>query len=197
MSEPSTAGAPLVAAAPPDRFFGYYPGTVAVVTTAHAGERNLLAVGWHTALSAEPPLYAVAIGRERHSHGLLRASGAFAACFLPFERADAIGGVGSTSGRGGVDKFERYGLATTPGAVLDVPVLADAYLAYECRVVAVHATGDHDLFVGEVVALHHRPDAFDDRRLLDPGRVRAAVYYGRSVFEALGAGERAVHLPAR
>lgn len=197
MPDAAARAAPLTVAAPPDRFFGYYPGTVAVVTTAHAGARNVLAVGWHTALSAEPPLYGVAIGRERHSHALLRGSGAFAACFLPFERADAIGGVGSASGRDGHDKFARFGLSTFPGAVLDVPILADAYLAYECRVAAVHETGDHDLFVGEVVALHHRPGAFDERRLLDPAKVRAAVYYGRSVFEALGAGERAVHLPVR
>ena len=194
---PQSAGAPLRVAAPPDRFFGYYPGTVAVVTTAHAGERNVMSAGWHTALSAEPPLYGVAFGRTRHSHGLALAGGAMGVHFLPFERADAIAGVGSVSGRDGVDKFARFGLASDPGTVLDVPILRDAYLAYECRVTVVHATGDHDLVVGEVLAIHHRPEAFDARRLLDPGRVRAAVYYGRSLFEALGSGERAVHVPDR
>jgi flavin reductase (DIM6/NTAB) family NADH-FMN oxidoreductase RutF len=187
----------LQVAAPPDRFFGYYPGTVAVVTSAHDGVRNVMAAGWHTALSAEPPLYGVAIAPKRHTYELIRRSGAFAACFLPFERADVIGAVGSTSGRDGSDKFARFDLAAAPGAVVDVPILDDAYLAYECRVVAVHPAGDHDLFVGEVVALHHRPEAFDERRLLDGARVRAAIYYGRSLFEALGSGERAVHAPLR
>jgi flavin reductase (DIM6/NTAB) family NADH-FMN oxidoreductase RutF len=189
--------APFHVTAPPERFFGYYPGTVAVVTAAHEGERNVMAAGWHTALSAEPPLYGVAIAPKRHTYELIRRSGAFAACFLPFEHADRIGAVGSTSGRDGVDKFARFDLATAPGAVVDVPILAGAYLAYECKVVAVHRTGDHDLFVGEVVALHHRPEAFDERRLLDGRRVRAAIYYGRSTFEALGDGERALHLPLR
>jgi flavin reductase (DIM6/NTAB) family NADH-FMN oxidoreductase RutF len=188
---------PLHVNAPPDRFFGYYPGTVAVVTSAHDGVRNVMAAGWHTALSAEPPLYGIAIAPKRHTYDLIRRSGAFAACFLPFERAEVIGAVGSTSGRDGADKFSRFDLATTPGAVIDVPIPADAYLAYECRVVAVHPAGDHDLFVGEVVALHHRPEAFDDHRLLDGARVRAAIYYGRSLFEALGSGERAVHTPLR
>ncbi|MFD1733971.1 flavin reductase [Deinococcus malanensis] len=50
------------------RFFGYYPGTVALVTAEHSGTRNVLSVGWHTALSADPPLYGVAVGRERGSH---------------------------------------------------------------------------------------------------------------------------------
>ena len=197
MTTDETPASPLVATAPVERFFGYYPGTVAVVTCAHAGARNVMSAGWHTALSAEPPLYGVALGRTRHSHGLVLASGAFAVHFLPFERAEAIAGVGSTSGRDGSDKFARFGLAAGRGAVLDVPILHDAYLAYECRVQAVYATGDHDLVVGEVVALHHRPDAFDERRLLDGARVRAALYYGRSLFEALGTGERAIHAPSR
>ena len=187
---------PLHATAPVERFFGYYPGTVAVITCAHEGRRNVMSAGWHAALSAAPPLYGVALGRTRHTHAQVLASGAFAVHFLPFERADAIAGVGSTSGRTGLDKFERFGLAATPGAVLGVPILHDAYLAYECRVRAVHETGDHDWVVGEVVALHHLPEAFDARRMLDARHVRPAVYYGRSTFEALGAGERAEHPPS-
>ncbi len=189
-----TAAAPstLHVAAPPGRFFGYYPGTVAVITSSYGGVRNVMAAGWHAALSAEPPLYGVALGRTRHTYDLVRASRSFAVHFLPFERADVIAGVGSTSGRD-VDKFARFGLTAAPGVALDVPVLQDAYLAYECRVEAIHTTGDHDFVVGEVVALHHREDAFDERRLVDPERVRPTVFYGRGEFEALGAGERATH----
>ena len=58
------------------------------------------------------------------------------------------------------------------------------------------AQRDHDWVVGEVVAVHHRPEAFDERRMLDARHARAAVYYGRSTFEALGSGERAEHLPS-
>ena len=176
---------PLHVAVPPERFFGYYPGTVAVVATAHAGRRTVMAAGWHAALSSDPPLYGVAVGPERFTHELLVASGAFAVHFLPFERAAAVAGVGTLSGRE-VDKFARFGLATRPGAALDVPILQDAYLAYECRLSARHPVGDHDWAVGEVVALHHRPEAFDERRMLDPARVQPFVYYGRSRYQPFG-----------
>ena len=184
---------PLHTTAPVARFFGYYPGTVAVITSAHEGRRNVMSAGWHTALSKEPALYGVALGRTRFTHALVVASGVFAVHFLPFERADAIAGVGSVSGRDGLDKFARFGLEASAGSVLDVPILHDAYVAYECRVRSIHEAGDHDFVVGEVVALHHRPDAFDERHLLDAEHARAAVFYGRSTFEALGAGERAEH----
>lgn len=180
--------APLQVSAPPERFFGYYPGTVAVITAAHDADRNVMSAGWHAALSAAPPLYGVALGRERYTHALVMASGGFAVHFLPFEQAQVIAAVGSMSRHDGVDKFERLQLTTAPGAVLPVPVLQEAYLAYECRVTAVHATGDHDWVVGEVVALHHRPEAFDERLVQAGSRVPATVYYGRNHYEALGSG---------
>jgi flavin reductase (DIM6/NTAB) family NADH-FMN oxidoreductase RutF len=185
---------PHVTTSPVDRFFGYYPGTIAVITTAHDGARNVMSAGWHTALSAEPPLYGVAIGRERATYPLLRAAGAFAVHFLPFERADAIAGVGSVSAHAGVDKFATFGLSSSVG-VLGMPILHDAYAAFECRVASLQSVGDHDFVVGEVIAQHHRPEAFDPRGVLDAEKVRATVFYGRSLFEALGAGEQALHLP--
>lgn len=187
--EPALA-MPLHVSAPPERFFGYYPGTVAVVTSAHAGDRNVMSAGWHAALSAEPPLYGVALGRERYTHALVLAAQAFAVHFLPFEHARTIAAVGSSSRHDGIDKFARFALEATSGAVADVPILTQAYLVYECRLQAVHETGDHDLVVGEVVAVHHRPEAFDVRRLQDSQRVPAAIYYGRNRYEALGAGTR-------
>jgi flavin reductase (DIM6/NTAB) family NADH-FMN oxidoreductase RutF len=180
-----------------ERFFGYYPGTIAVITSAHQEERNVMSAGWHAALSAEPPLYGVAIGRDRHSYQLIAASGVFAVHFLPFERADAIAAVGSVSGGSGIDKFEAFQLASSRGEATGVPILHDAYIAYECRVQQVVTTGDHDWIVGEVVALHHRSEAFDERNLVNTDAVRPTVFYGRSIFEALGTGERAVHAPNR
>jgi flavin reductase (DIM6/NTAB) family NADH-FMN oxidoreductase RutF len=183
-------GSRLSVSAPPERFFGYYPGTVAVITAASGEDRNVMSAGWHAALSAEPPLYGVALGRQRYTYDLVIASRAFAVHFLPFDQARAIAAVGATSRRTGVDKFARFGLETAPGAVLDVPILQDAYLAYECRVSAVHETGDHDWIVGEVVAVHHRPEAFDERRLQAGATVPGTIYYGRSLYEALGSGRQ-------
>lgn len=185
----------LQVSAPLEQFFGYYPGVVSVITAEHNGDRNVMSAGWHAALSADPPLYGVALGRDRYTHRLVIESGAFALHFLPFDQARKVAAVGATSRRNGMDKFEHFSLATNPGELLQVPILQDAYLAYECRVTAVHETGDHDWVVGEVLAVHHDPLAFDDRRLQDSGSVPAAVYYGRSVYEKIGAGQRVEFKP--
>lgn len=178
-----------------EAFFGYYPGTVAVVTAHHEGVANVMSAGWHTALSAEPPLYGVAVAPERRTHPLIRGAGWFGVHFLPFARAEAIAGAGVLSGADVPDKPARLDLAwhEDPSGV---PILDDAYLAYACRVRDVVPTGDHDFFVGEVVRLHVDEAAFDGR-LQDSRAVPAVVYYGRSRYEALGAGEVATFTPER
>ena len=160
------------------RFFGYYPGTVALVTSEHAGRRNVLSVGWHTALSADPPLYGVAVGRERGSRPLIVESGRFGVNFLPFAQARAVQGAGvlSLHDGPGADKFARLGLETLPDAPLAV---AQAYLHYGCEVVQVVPTGDHDLIVGRVMEVRFDPAHYDAAGLFVG---EAAVYLGRGAY---------------
>lgn len=162
------------------QFFGYYPGTVALVTAEHGEVRNVMAAGWHTALSAQPPLYGVLIGRERATHALVAGSGVFGINFLPATSARPVQGTGVLSlhdlNPAEADKFARLGLDTLSDAPL---ALADAYLHYRCRVIQTVTTGDHDLFVGEVQEVRHDPAFYDDQRLFTG---EAAVYLGRSSY---------------
>ncbi|PTA67805.1 flavin reductase family protein [Deinococcus arcticus] len=171
-----------------DRFFGYYPGTVALVTAAHGNTRNVMAAGWHTALSAQPPLYGVAVGQGRATHLLILGSGSFGVNFLPLARAGAVQGSGTYSLHGGHDKHALLALPT-----LDTQPLAlqGAYLHYTCRVTQVLPTGDHDLIVGEVQAVHYDPDAYDAQGLLI---APPAIYLGRSVYTTT-AQDRVTHGP--
>lgn len=196
---PQTIGFPTTARLsttdPLERFFGYYPGVVSVVTAEHAGERNVMAAGWHAALSVAPPLYGVAIAPERYTYDLVVNAGSFAIHFLPFDQARAVASTGTLSRRDGIDKFERLGLEWAPGEATRAPILQCAYVAYECRVANRVPVGDHDWFVGEVLAVHHDPRAFDERMLQRAEVSPGAVYYGRSTYEGLGEGPRVAFDP--
>ncbi len=174
------------------QFFGYYPGTVALITAEHGGVRNVMAAGWHTALSAQPPLYGVLIGRERATHPLVAGSGVFGVNFLPATHARPVQGTGVMSlhdlNPAEADKLSRLNLKTLPDAPL---ALADAYLHYRCRVSQTVTTGDHDLFVGEVLEVRHDPAFYDGQRLFTG---EAPVYLGRSSYVKT-TQERAVFAP--
>jgi len=104
-------------------------------------------VNWVTQTSFDPPLIAVGIKADSGGYAIVKDSGSFAlsvlgkgqqdaafAFFKPVERdGDNIGG-------------QPFRTGSTGSPILDA---APAHV--ECRVVEVVETGDHHIFVGEVV----------------------------------------------
>ena len=159
------------------KFYHHYPA-VAVVVTASVGEkRNAMAAAWHSSLSFEPPLYGVAISPKRFTHELVLQAGEFGVNFLPFDRARIIAAVGGSTGRK-VDKFEAFEIAEEKPVLTSAPIIADAYAAYECKLVSHHTFGDHEWFVGEMVMVHRVEGALTDEGILDLSLVKPAMYLG-------------------
>jgi len=159
------------------KFYHHYP-RVAVVVTARVGEKaNAMAAAWHSSLSRKPPLYGVAISPKRFTHALILEAGEFGVNFLPFDRAGIIAAVGGSTGRE-VDKFEAFKIAEEKPVLTSVPILAEAYAAYECKLVGHHAFGDHTWFVGEIVMVHLVEGAVTDKGVLDLSAVKPAMYLG-------------------
>lgn len=158
-----------------------YPAVAAVVTAQSGTRRNAMACAWHSPLSFQPPLYGVLLTPKRFSYALIVETGVFGVNFLPFEKADIIAGVGRNSGRD-LDKFSAFSIAVAAFPDSRVPVLQDSYAAYECRLVEHRPYGDHELFVGEIVAIYQASQAFDEKGVLQVNRVRPALYLGDDLY---------------
>ncbi len=162
-------------------FFHYYPTMVVVVTT-HSGDKdNAMAAAWHAPISREPPFYGVSLSPKRYSHRLVLESGEFGVNFLPLEQARLIAAVGSSQGQE-MDKFDAFGIAREKPLKTRVPILRDAYAAYECRVVDHKLWGDHEWIVGEIVAVHVEEEAFTQDDRLDLKRLKPALYLGKDLY---------------
>jgi len=159
-------------------FYQYYPVVPAVVVVKAGDKIDALACAWHTALSYAPPLFAVAISPKRYSYKLLQKGGEFTANFLTFDNIGLIAAIGRTSGKE-LDKFSTYRIKTSPSIAIKTPVIKDAYAAYECRVVRRCKTGDHILFIGEVLAVHQKERFFYKNSKIPRLRsVTPALYLG-------------------
>lgn len=171
---------------------GYYPMMATIVTSRHRGTRNAMAVAWHAIVSMKPPAYGVSISPKRFTHDLISKSRKFAVNFMPAKEAELIAAVGGCSGRD-MDKFEEFGIEESKPLVLDVPILKHAYLAIECKVFSKLRCGDHDWFVGDVVATHWSGEAFDKSGHVRLRKATPVAYLGFDHYLAVSMG-RTLHL---
>jgi len=131
-----------------------YPEAVYLVTTIDSkGVPNVLPIGWEMLTSVHPPMMAIAVAHRNYSHELIRQTGEFVICFPGEDLVDEVLFCGAHSGRD-TDKFAGCGLTPLPPAKVKPPVIAECLAAFECVLVKELDTGDHSIFVGEVVASH-------------------------------------------
>ncbi len=129
-----------------------------VVSRGKKGQVNVMPVGWSMITSGSPLLYAVAINMRHHTTQLIRETGEFVVAAPSAAMGAATLYCGTHSGRNG-DKIEPSGLQLVPATLVRVPLLEGAVYNLECVLHTEVETGDHILFVGEVVAAHLDEDA--------------------------------------
>jgi flavin reductase (DIM6/NTAB) family NADH-FMN oxidoreductase RutF len=124
-----------------------FPSGVAVLTVDVEGERLGLTVGSLVSLSLTPPLVGVSVSRQAAMHELLRNAGGFALSLLAGDQE----AIAQHFARGVPPLAHWHGIATRAEAE-GAPLIEDAIGWLECRTEAAHETGDHTLFVGEVLS---------------------------------------------
>ncbi|MFH1471157.1 MAG: flavin reductase family protein, partial [Candidatus Micrarchaeota archaeon] len=129
-----------------------YPSRVVLVTSVDsAGKPNIITLAWTAILSMNPFMVGVSIAPGRHSHKLISETKEFVVNLPSFELEQACIVCGTTSGRN-ADKFKEAGLTPLKSEKVKAPRIAECYAWLECRLVNSLETGDHTLFIGEVVA---------------------------------------------
>lgn len=130
------------------------PTPVVLVTVQGAdGKPNIITLAWVGIVCSDPPMMSISIRPSRHSHLLIEESAAFV-INIPSEalirEADYCGVV---SGRK-EDKFARAGLTPAPAEKVHAPLILECPVNIECEVRQTLRLGAHDMYLGEVVAVH-------------------------------------------
>ncbi len=146
-------------------------GVTVVTTLDNAGAPRALTATAFSSLSKTPPLCLVCVDRKSRAHAPILASRRFAINMLSAEQAALSERFADSTIE---DKFA--GVDWFKGARTGCPVLAGALCSLECELVEVHAGGDHDIFVGRLLAV-----------AVDGG---APLVYFRGGYAALSITER-------
>lgn len=131
-----------------------YPEQVVFATSVGSdGKPNIIVLGWAMPTSGSAPMVAISVGHTRYSHQTISAGGDFVLAFPAASMTDAMMYCGTHSGRDG-DKFGPAGLRTLPARRVRSPLVDGCVANFECRLVSQHTTGDHTIFVGEILTAH-------------------------------------------
>ncbi|WP_243304932.1 flavin reductase family protein [Geothrix oryzisoli] len=126
------------------------PGPVVLLTTAHRGRANLMAMSWHMMMEFNPPLVGCLVSGANHSFEALRKTRECVIAIPAAGLAKQVVKVGNASGRD-LDKFAAFGLTPLPAKKVAAPLVAECFANLECRVADTRFVNRYNLFVLEVV----------------------------------------------
>lgn len=123
-------------------------GACTIITASHGDERAGLTATAVCSVSAEPPRLLVCVNRNVRAHQLIGDSGWLGVNVLDAGHQDlAKRFAGMVQGVVGADRFLAGDWRDSPHGV---PVLRDALVSFECRVVEATVSGTHSIFLCEV-----------------------------------------------
>lgn len=129
-----------------------YPELTILVVSSDGNRRdNLIALGWMMQTSIDPQMVAISVNTMSLSHQLIEESGDFVLVIPSEEMEEAVMFCGTHSGRD-VDKFKATGLSAVKSRHVKPSLVDEAVVNMECKVVGKLKTGDHTIFVGEILS---------------------------------------------
>ena len=117
-----------------------------VLTTRKGEEKHGMIASWVSQVSHDPPLVMVAIRNNRRVHPIVKEAGAFALHVLDKHEGRIIGRFKLPA------PAQRFEGADCIALETGCPILRDTLACMDCRLVDTVETGDHTLFIGEVLA---------------------------------------------
>ncbi len=167
----------------------FKPGTmiyplpaVLVSCGATPDEYNVLTVSWTGTICSNPPMCYVSIRPERYSYDIIKRTGAFVINLTNRDLEYATDFCGVKSGRE-CNKFEMAKLTPQKSEFVDAPIILEAPVSIECRVVDVKPLGSHDMFIAEVVNVVVDDSYMQENGQLDMAAMNLLAYNHGQYFD--------------
>ena len=148
------------------------PTVPALITSVDRdGKPNIITLAETYNLSINNPvIVGIGIHKARYSHSLITECRQFVVNLPPASLVEKVDLCGTRSGRD-VDKFAAFGLTPLPAAKVRPPLIAECPVNLECELIGVHEIGDHDMFMGQVLAQYVDEEALDEQGQIVPEKL--------------------------
>jgi flavin reductase (DIM6/NTAB) family NADH-FMN oxidoreductase RutF len=124
---------------------GSWTSGVSIITSRAGDEIHGMTVSDFSGASLDPPLALVCASKTSVTTGLIEKGRCFGVNVLGVDQSDLSNKFASKK-----DEFKRFEGVDFYEAETGAPLLTNALVNLDCRLVAVHDAGDHVLCVGEI-----------------------------------------------
>jgi flavin reductase (DIM6/NTAB) family NADH-FMN oxidoreductase RutF len=135
--------------------------TVLVTCISKTGKPNIITLAWAMPTSINPPLVAISVRPNRHSHPLIQQTKEFIINIPTMNILNAVLFCGRKSGKDH-NKFKEAKLTPAPAKKVKPPIIKECVAHLECKLRRRITTGDHSIFIGEVILAYANKEAFTD-----------------------------------
>jgi len=156
--------------------------TVMVTCKNKAGRTNIITLAWSMPTSIDPPMVVISIAPKRLSHRMIEETGEFVVNVPTMEIVRETLFCGRVSGRE-CDKFKEAPLTAMRAKKVLSPIIKECVAHLECKLVDQIPTGDHALFVGEVLAAYVNKEVFT--RTFKVKKVKPVYHMGGDDFATI------------
>ena len=137
-----------------DAFDKFKPeNCVFVISVDKEDNPSGMVAGWNMKCSMNPPMFAVSLSKRGHTHKLIQESKEFVVAVPNKELESAVVLFGTTHGDK-VDKFRKVGMHIGEAKHVKSPLIMNATVNFECKLKKEIDSGDHIIFIGEIVAAY-------------------------------------------
>lgn len=162
-----------------------YPCPVVLATCVDPkGKPNIITLAWVGVVCSDPPTIGVGIRPHRYSHKLIEESKEYVVNIPTVDILYETDYCGEISGEDH-DKFAETKLTPEPAKKVKPPLIKECPVNLECVLQKIVKLGAHDLFLGEIVAVHVDQEVLDENGRLNFSKAKPFVY-NRGEYWGLG-----------
>jgi flavin reductase (DIM6/NTAB) family NADH-FMN oxidoreductase RutF len=159
-----------------------FPTPAALVTSIDThGKPNVATAGEVFMMSLHPLIVAAGFRPATHTNKLIHVTKEFVANLPGQEILEAVDYCGSVSGRE-VDKFKATGLTPLPAKHVKPPLIKECPVNVECKVRDIISLGSHDVFAGDVLAIHMDEEIIGDDGRADLTKFKPFAFASRKYY---------------
>jgi flavin reductase (DIM6/NTAB) family NADH-FMN oxidoreductase RutF len=165
----------------------FFPTPVVLVTCVdQAGKPNIITLAWTGVVNSEPPMVGISIRPERYSHACVKAAKEFVVNLPSEGMVRKVDACGVLSGKE-TDKFALMEWTPVPGEKVKPPLIEECLVQIECGVKEIISLGSHDLFLGQILALHVKEEILKEKGRIDMTKALPLVFCpGANEYWTLG-----------